>query len=288
MNVYWLEQCVADVPVENDWLSARDVASLNAMRFEKRRSDWRLGRWTAKLALASYMHRPADAQSLAEIEIRPAASGAPEVVLVGIAADVSISISHSAGTALCAITESDEALANDVGCDLETVEPRSDAFAADYFTIPEQEWIACADLADRAALLALLWSAKESVLKTLRIGLRMDTRCLTVTPMSSVEFDASDTWRPLQVRLGSDRIFQGWWRYEDRLIRTITALSPPREPIPLEVPNCAQAGYGEPTRNRVQLRAPCAPITSDCSMSAVLDGPERNKPNPGRSICTRS
>ncbi len=282
MNVYWLEQCIADVPVQDDWLSARDVASLNAMRFEKRRSDWRLGRWTAKLALASHWRLPADSQTLAEIEIRAAASGAPEVFLSRNPADVSISISHSAGTALCAIGGSGAALASDLGCDLEITEPRSDAFAADYFTIPEQELIARADPADRPALLALLWSAKESALKAMRVGLRMDTRCLTVTPMFPVQFHASDTWHPLLVRLDGDRTFQGWWRYAHPLIRTIIASRPPREPIALEV------SYGDPTMNSVQLRAPCAPITSDCSMSAVLDGPDRNKPNPGRSICTRS
>jgi len=30
--------------------------------------------------------------------------------------------------------------------------------------------------------MALLWSGKESVLKALRVGLRLDTRCLVVDP----------------------------------------------------------------------------------------------------------
>jgi hypothetical protein len=37
------------VPAENDWLSAIEGVCLNSMRFAKRRNDWRLGRWTAKL-----------------------------------------------------------------------------------------------------------------------------------------------------------------------------------------------------------------------------------------------
>jgi 4'-phosphopantetheinyl transferase len=238
MNAYWLEQRVADVPVQDDWLSARDAASLNTMRFEKRRSDWRLGRWTAKLALASHLHLPADFQTLAEIEIRATASGAPEVFLSCDPADVSISISHSARTALCAIAGSGAAPPSDLGCDLEIAEPRCDAFATDYFTIPEQELVARADATDRPALLALLWSAKESVLKAMRVGLRMDTRCLTVIPMSSVQLHTSDAWYPLQVRSGSDRTFQGWWRYAHPLIRTIIASRPTSEPIPLAVPNC--------------------------------------------------
>ena len=39
----------------------------------------------------------------------------------------------------------------------------------------------------------------------------------------------------------------------------------------------------QPTKKSVQLRGPCAPITNDCSMSAVFDGPEINSPKPGRS-----
>ena len=33
MNVYWLEQTEADVPAENDWLSANEAVWLSDMRF---------------------------------------------------------------------------------------------------------------------------------------------------------------------------------------------------------------------------------------------------------------
>jgi hypothetical protein len=52
MNVHWLEQTEADVPAENDWLSANEAVCLNSMRFAKRRNDWRLGRGTAKCVLS--------------------------------------------------------------------------------------------------------------------------------------------------------------------------------------------------------------------------------------------
>ena len=67
-----------------------------------------------------------------------------------------------------------------LGCDLEIVEPRSDAFVADYFTAEEQEVVRQACPADRFALIALIWSAKESALKALQSGLRIDTRSLSV------------------------------------------------------------------------------------------------------------
>ena len=78
MEVYWLEQSDADVPADNGWLSANEAARLNAMRFPKRRDDWRLGRWTAKNALALYflsLKVRADPQILASLEIRQAPSG---------------------------------------------------------------------------------------------------------------------------------------------------------------------------------------------------------------------
>ena len=53
MHVYWLEQTEANVPEDNTWLSPREVAFADRLRFAKRRADWRLGRWTAKRAGAA-------------------------------------------------------------------------------------------------------------------------------------------------------------------------------------------------------------------------------------------
>jgi len=138
MNVYWLEQTDADVPKENDWLSVGEAVRLNAMLFAKRRADWRLGRWTAKRALSVILDLPALPQVFKRIEIRAAASGAPEVFFDSQPAAVTISLSHRAGIAACAVAISSLKM----GCDLEMIEPRSDAFVADYFTLEEQELVA--------------------------------------------------------------------------------------------------------------------------------------------------
>ena len=53
MDVRRLKQIQADVPEDNDWLSADERARLNQMRIPKCGADWRLGRWTAKRALAA-------------------------------------------------------------------------------------------------------------------------------------------------------------------------------------------------------------------------------------------
>jgi 4'-phosphopantetheinyl transferase len=242
LDVYWLEQSLADVPKQNDWLSTSDLARLDGMRFEKRRTDWRLGRWTAKRALAARLHLPDHFQSLAEIEIRPALSGAPEVFLANEPAEVTISISHRDGMAICAVAAAGASL----GCDLEIVEPRSDAFVADYFTADEQRLVFQAGAADRFQMLALLWSAKESALKAMRIGLRLDTRDVVVNPWVAAAREGqpahergssvgSNCWRPLQVCCRADQVFQGWWRREHNVMRTMVAAPAPFQPTTLSV-----------------------------------------------------
>ena len=224
IDVSWLEQTVADVPAEDYWLSAGEAGRLCGMRFPKRRADWKLGRWTAKRALAVYWNLPADLRSLARLEIRSAASGAPEAFLGDGPAPVTISISHRAGRAACAIARPEAAL----GCDLEIVEPRCDAFAADYFTVEEQELLAQASPADRFQLLALLWSAKESALKALRVGLRLDTRSVAVNNVAG-QFPGDGDWHPLCVHYNGHG-FHGWWRQTGNLVRTMVAAPAPATP----------------------------------------------------------
>jgi 4'-phosphopantetheinyl transferase len=229
MDVYWLEQTEADVPAENDWLGARELACLDGLRFAKRRADWRLGRWTAKSALAVWLGVPPHAQVLAKIEIRPAPSGAPEVFVANKPADLTVSLSHRSSRGMCAIAPSRV----DLGCDLELIEPRSDAFVSDYFTTEEQKLVARAPAMDRSRLVALLWSAKESALKALQRGLRLDTRTVIVTP-DVTSFDLNG-WRALKVHHTDGRVFHGWWQHTDNILRTLVADPTPDVPIPLEI-----------------------------------------------------
>ena len=234
MEVYWMEQTEANMPTVDDWLSANEQALLNTLRFAKRRSDWRLGRWTAKNALALYflyLKLPADPQVLASIEIRSAPTGAPEAYFGNQQAAATISLSHRAGIAACAVTIPGVEL----GCDLEMVEPRSDAFVADYFTTAEQSFIAQASVTDRPRFLAMLWSAKESTLKALHEGLRLDTRSVIVSPGDAV-FDLHG-WSAMQVRHAEHPTFCGWWQHEDGIVRTVVAAPPPSPPIRLHFPN---------------------------------------------------
>lgn len=234
LDVYWLEQTEADVPVDDDWLSTNEAVRLNRMRFAKRRTDWRLGRWTAKRALANSLKMPSHREALAGIEIRPAESGAPEVFIANQPATFTISLSHRGGTAVCAVAPSGLAL----GCDLEIIEPRDDSFIADYFAPEERALIARKSIADRPRLLALLWSGKESTLKALREGLRLDTRSVIVSPVEAPQRRREDPcgpnrWHRLHVRCTDGQIFHGWWQHTGDLLRTLVAAPPPAPPIPL-------------------------------------------------------
>jgi len=234
MEVYWLEQSEKNVPAIDDWLSPKEQALRNAMPLAKRRTDWRLGRWTAKNAVALYflyLQVPTDSQVLAGIEIRSASTGAPEAYFGDQPAAATISLSHRAGIAACAVTMPGVEL----GCDLEMVEPRCDAFVSDYFTTAEQSFIAQAAVADRPLLLAMFWSAKESALKALHEGLRLDTRSVIVNP-GDVAFD-SRGWSAMQVHYDDRRTFLGWWQHRDGLVRTVVAVPPPSPPIRLHLAN---------------------------------------------------
>ncbi|HSW50359.1 MAG TPA: 4'-phosphopantetheinyl transferase superfamily protein [Bryobacteraceae bacterium] len=222
-GVLWLERRQADVPAGDEWLSAREAARLAGIRFEKRRQDWRLGRWTAKRTVAEWLRLRGSPAELALIEIRAAASGKPEAFLEGRPAGFSISISHSAGIAACALASGATAL----GCDLEKVEPRSGAFVRDYFTPTETTIVEQAAEGERRLLVTLIWSAKESALKALGEGLRLDTRAVEV----SADASPGAAWARLQVRCRqAGRIFDGWWTAGEGFVRTIVAEPPAGAP----------------------------------------------------------
>lgn len=231
MRVYLLEQPQAAVPAGNDWLCDHEIQLLKNMRFLKRRTDWRLGRWTAKCAVATCLSLPTSERALAKIEIRSSSSGAPEVYLGSTGPSLTISLSHREGTALCAIARAGVQL----GCDLELVEPHSGGFIADYFHPDEQAWLARIPITERPRMVALLWSAKESVLKALHEGLRLDTRSVTVSPT----FGACDLfgWSPFQVRCSDGQTFDGWWRSTAANLQTVAASPRPEAPIFLTFPN---------------------------------------------------
>jgi 4'-phosphopantetheinyl transferase len=211
-DITLLVQSDADVPPDDDWLTGDERVVLETLRFAKRRAEWRLGRWTAKRAVSDFLHVPA-----ACVGVVAAEDGAPQALVDGTAAPVNISLSHRDGFGACAVGPPGWPL----GCDLELVEVRSDGFVADYFTEAERQAVAEAPAERRPLLVTLIWSAKESVLKALRTGLRADTREVEVTvhiPLS----EESPSQHAVRARVAAtNRWFDILWRRERDLVLTL-------------------------------------------------------------------
>lgn len=221
------------LPDSRDWLAAGELERMAAMRFTKRRGEWLLARWTAKQVLAAELGLAADPSSLARIEIRTIiggeAQGAPEVYVDELLQEIGVSLTDRADWAVCVAGAVQE-----LGCDLELVEPRSDRFVRDYFTPREQATVADPPFQSTGDAVAnLIWSAKESALKVLRTGLRRDTRSVEV----GLDDDGPvDGWRHLVVRVDDARQLSGWWRQYGGFLLTVVAGRPVPPPRPLVDP----------------------------------------------------
>jgi 4'-phosphopantetheinyl transferase len=207
---------VAEVPGDDTWLGPREQAVCARLHVPKRRQDWRLGRWTAKQAIRTWLYdRELRDLEPVRIQVVAADDGAPEVLLDGLPAAMVLSLSHSAGLALAAVTLPPLRL----GCDVECVEERSDSFIDDCFTPAEALRVRAAPGGVRPLLATMVWSAKESALKALRQGLRLDTRAVEVAWW----WTGADAGR-LSVRYAADgSVFRGsWWRHDDHVATLVT------------------------------------------------------------------
>ncbi len=212
-GVYWLEQKLADVPADDNWLTTAERQRLASIGFAKRRGDWRLGRWTAKHAVAELFTLP----NVSTVEILPNASGAPEVFCERDRLPVTVSISHRNGVCACALSRAEDIA---LGCDLEIVESRDTEFVETYFTGEEQRFICDLPEEDRAVAVTLVWSAKESVLKCLQLGLRADTRSVEIGVQELWLDRSPGKWQPFTA-FYSDMRFNGLWHHEDGLTKTL-------------------------------------------------------------------
>ena len=95
---------------------------------------------------------------------------------------------------------------------------------------------------------AALWSAKESALKALQEGLRLDTRSVSVRPSGWA--GEVDRWYPLQVHCEHGEVFDGWWQRADNLVRTMVAR--PKPAVPILLPRLSFA------RRRIRAQAGAA------------------------------
>jgi len=226
----WLALGEDALPPGEEWLAPGEAASLAGLRYTKRRTEFLLRRLVAKHAVASLIGRSTDPAALSGIEVHNAPNGAPYVHVDGAPAEVGLSISDRAGWAVCVTTPTRQPA---VGCDLELVEPRSQGFVRDFLTPAEQALVAsCAEGDERDAVTNLIWSAKESALKVLRVGLRRDTRTLEVT----LAAPGDEGWGALTARADDGAVFPGWWRRDGRFLLTFAAEEAGPPPVALGDP----------------------------------------------------
>lgn len=241
----WLSQGMQDVPADDAWLSPREAAHLARLRFPKRSTEFRLGRWTAKQAICHHLGLESSTRAARRIVVDRAPDGAPSPLLDGGPAPLSITMTDRADQAVCLVGPAGASL----GCDLELVEPRSPAFVRDYFTPAEQALVEAAPADDdaRFVLANLIWCGKEAALKVLRTGLRRDTRSVEVSLPAGA---AVDGWQPLRVQAVEGAVFPGWWQRFGAFLLTVAAdrsFEPPRSMF--EPPGLSSAVPAELWRN---------------------------------------
>ena len=214
-RIHYQTQQQADVPNHDEWLGVQELAVMSTLRFEKRRRDWRLGRWTAKLALTRFL--PDIQASMSDWEIIAETSGAPSVHLAGNVSGIQLSLSHSNDQSLVILSED----SLHIGCDMERIEERGRSFEETFFTAAELRLLKHWPTQHRDCLVTLIWSAKESVLKSLRTGLKADTRRVEIFDPGVLP---SDTWQALTARDELTKLtYHGWWRNYKGMIHTVVA-----------------------------------------------------------------
>jgi 4'-phosphopantetheinyl transferase len=231
--IYWtVKQAAENTPwwngtIQPDFLSPTEQEKLATLRFEKRRREWLLGRWTAKHLLQAA--DPACAGlHLQAISIENDPSGAPHASLPGSRPlEGCLSISHRENAAVCAYCPDPSVL---IGADLERVEPRSLGFINDYLTAAEAAAAHALEGNESDRWVMVCWSVKEAVLKALRIGLRADTRNIE---LFSMQPPGANGWGVLDVRasLPGANSLRAWWQPCNHDILTLAALVEPAHSV---------------------------------------------------------
>ncbi len=227
-QVYYSLQDRRQLPAGLEWLTAAERAHLDGFRFDKRRRDWLLGRWTAKQAVMTV----AALSNPSRVEVATANDGAPLPRLDDRPFGAVMSLSHSNDRAFCAVAFG----RTELGCDIELVESRGRAFVETYFTDAESRQIIDADQHDRDLLTTTIWSAKESVLKALRIGLGADTRSVEIIPderFAKHGNQQSATWQAGRAAVRNAGEFGCWWRRDGDFVLSIAARAPLPAPMPV-------------------------------------------------------
>ncbi len=204
----WRVVSMDDVPAGSAWLGPRERRIEATLTMPRRRRDWRAGRWSAK-ALAPE-------QAPAEWEVIADDDGCPRVWQAGKALATPVSISHRADFAAAALSQTERR----VGIDLELVEAHTERFVRDYFAPAEVERAYRQPPGLWDVYASVVWSAKEAVLKCLRLGLNRDTRTVVIDIDPAATTAQAGGWsRFIAHDRPTGHRYEGWWTKQRNLLR---------------------------------------------------------------------
>ena len=217
----WLTQTLDDVPPGLEWLTTAELDELATVVGSEAQREWKVRWWTAKRLVAHWCRAPVE-----RVEVRSADDGDLDPFIEGRPANVSVCASDRNGRALAVVAGANLSL----GCDLEIIEPRDEAFVADLLTPSEKEYVAMLVGEGRDRVVNLLWCVKEAAAKARGPGAARSMRNAAAVLEGFGE--RSERWRPLRLEWGGeDVVTHGWWREEPDWLMAIASEPRGREPL---------------------------------------------------------
>jgi 4'-phosphopantetheinyl transferase len=163
-----------------DHFSSEELIEYKQFRIPKRQEEWIASRIAGKRLINKVLKTEGLRHS--DIMIKKERSGQPYVWIQGIGRiPGGFSLSHSNGYVLCGHTSSVE---SGFGLDLEMIESRSLEFVQDFFSNQEIKKYHGLSDQERNEYATLVWSAKESFLKAVGVGLSIDTKKIEIVDAS--------------------------------------------------------------------------------------------------------
>jgi len=108
-------------------------------------------------------------------------------------------------------------------------------------SIPWEQLADCLPEENHSCAVSLVWSAKESVLKAIKTGLRVDTRRIEI---ENFDIPQGTRWAPVQARdVEKNEIFTGWWRRLEGMVYSVFSDPQTGCPIALHTPATPLGGF---------------------------------------------
>jgi phosphopantetheine--protein transferase-like protein len=210
--------------VLNKYFSLEEKVEYSRFKVIKRQFEWITSRITSKQMIKQILK--GEKINFPDIRIEKEKTGQPYINITGQGRlEGTFSLSHSNGYVFCGYSSVKELK---FGLDIEKIEERSLEFAQDYFTPREIEKYLTMDKIDKNEFTTMVWSAKESVLKTLGLGLSIDTRKVEIVSETLGTKMAGWNECTAQFALMPDKKLIIYWQVLNGYIRTFC--------IPVEFP----------------------------------------------------